>query len=112
MVCIFVVFFYIFSNLISPYLIEKSFDCFSDRQISEISYVFNCLIYLLIGNLVSSLVNSIFETETLMKLYLNVVWFNLIFIFIYKVKMDRKKKGGLPYIAVREKGFNELIPAE
>ena len=73
-------------------LIEKSFDCFSDRQISEISYVFNCLIYLLIGNLVSSLVNSIFETETLMKLYLNVVWFNLIFIFIYKVKMDRKKK--------------------
>ena len=105
-------FFYIFSNLISPYLIEKSFDCFSDRQISEISYVFNCLIYLLIGNLVSSLINSIFETETLMKLYLNVVWFNLIFIFIYKVKMDRKKKSGLPNIAVREKGFNELIPAE
>ena len=105
-------FFYIISNFISPYLIEKSFDCFSDRQLSEISYVFNCLIYLLIGNLVSSLVNSIFETETLMKLYLNIVWFNLIFILIYKVKMDRQKKGGLSYIVVSEKSFHELVPAK
>jgi hypothetical protein len=87
------IFFYGLTNLILPSLIQKSFDCFEDAQLSEISYAFNCLIYLLIGNLFSSILNRIFKskTESLIKMYLNIVWINFILIFFYKIKMDRKK---------------------
>ena len=88
------IFFYGFTNLILPSLIQKSFDCFEDTQISEISYAFNCLIYLLIGNLFSSILNKIFESKTkaLMIMYLNIVLVNFFLIFIYTIKMDKKNE--------------------
>ena len=39
---VFIIFFYGTTNLIIPSLIQKSFDCFDDKQVSEISYAFNC----------------------------------------------------------------------
>ena len=82
--------FYGLTNLILPLLIQKSFDCFEDRQLWEISYVFNCFIYLLIGNFLSSLFNYFLEDKFLMKFYLNVVWINFIFTLCYKINIGRK----------------------
>lgn len=84
------IFFYGLTNLILPSLIQKSFDCFEDKQLSEISYVFNCFIYLLIGNFLSSLFNYFLEAKFLVKFYLNVVWINIIFTLCYKINIDKK----------------------
>lgn len=89
---VFIIFFYGLTNLIIPSLIQKSFDCFDDKQVSEISYAFNCFFYLLIGNLFSSFLNIISETKILMIIYLNVVWVIFFLILIYKIKMDRKNE--------------------
>ena len=99
---IFLIGFYGFTNLMLPSLIQKSFDCFKDEQLSEISYAFNCIIYLLIGNLFSSFLNFISENKILMIIYLNVVWINFFLIFIYKIKMDRKN--------AKRASSNSLIP--
>jgi len=84
------IFFYGLANLILPSLIQKSFDCFEDKQLSEISYVFNCFIYLLIGNFLSSLFNYLLEAKFLVKFYLNVVWINFIFTLCYKINIGKK----------------------
>ena len=85
-------FFYVFANLIIPSLIQKSFDCFKDeKQLQEISYAFNCFIYLVIGNLISSFLNANIEsTNFLMKMYLLIAWVNLFFIIKY---IYAKKEG-------------------
>ena len=77
-----------FSNLIIPYMIKKSFDCFNNKQISEIYYVFNCIIYSL---------SDIYLFPKSMAFYLNVVWINFFLIIIYKSKseMNVKKKSNI-----------------
>ena len=85
--------FYVLANLIIPSLIQKSFDCFKDeQQLHEISYTFNCLIYLFIGNLISSILNTIFgyQTKFLMKMYLLIVWANFFLIYKYKSEMEKE----------------------
>lgn len=107
---ILIIIFYSLTNLIMPFLIQKSFDCFEDkqdeqdeqdkqdkkdkqdkqdkqdRQLNEISYAFNCFFYLLIGNLFSSGLNYFFQTKSndLMHMYLLIVWTNLLLIFFYE----------------------------
>jgi len=85
---ILMIFFRGFSNFIIPYLIQKSFDCFTNKQISEIYYVFNCIIY--------SLADIYFFPKS-MAFYLNVVLINCFLILIYKSKskMNGKKKNNI-----------------
>ena len=91
---ILIITFYSLANLIIPTLIQKSFDCFEEKQLQEISYTFNCFFYLLIGNLFSSGLNYLLQDNTndLMYIYLLIVWANLflIFIYIYKIKMKKE----------------------
>jgi hypothetical protein len=70
------------SHLIVPPIIQKSFDCFEDKQLAEIFYVINCVIYSCINIL--SFVRS-------MNFYLYIVLFNCCLIFIYKCRMDKKE---------------------
>lgn len=88
-----IIIFYFLANLIIPSLIQKSFDCFEDEQLHEISYAFNCFIYLSIGNLLPSFLNAkyIESINCLMKFYLLIVWANLFLIFIYICKKKGKK---------------------
>jgi len=85
--------FYVLANLIIPSLIQKSFDCFEDEQLHEISYAFNYFIYLVIGNLLPSILNLNIEcTNSLMKFYLLIVWANVFLILIYICKNKKEKK--------------------
>lgn len=88
---ILIITFYSLANLIIPTLIQKSFDCFEEKQLQEISYTFNCFFYLLIGNLFSSGLNYLLQDNTndLMYIYLLIVWANLFLIFIY-IKMKKE----------------------
>lgn len=84
--------FYVLANIIIPSLIQKSFDCFKDdEQLQEISYAFNCFIYLVFGNLLPSILNTKKEsTNYLMKIYLLIVWANLFLIVFYICKKEEK----------------------
>jgi len=86
-----IIIFYVLANIIIPSLIQKSFDCFQDEKLHEISYAFNCFFYLLIGNLLSFILNAIFqsETEALMKIYMLITWVNVFLIFNYNYLMKR-----------------------
>ena len=85
--------FYVLANIIIPSLIQKSFDCFKDEQLQEISYTFNCFIYLVFGNLLPSILNTKTEsTNYLMKIYLLIVWANLFLIFIYICTNEKEEK--------------------
>jgi len=74
------------SNLIVPSVIQKSFDCYEDKQLAEIFYVINCLIYSCIN------IFSFFPKK--MILYLNLVWINCILFLIYecRIKSNNKRK--------------------
>ena len=72
------------SNLIIPLLIQKSFDCFGkDKQLAEIFYIINCLIYS------CSDFFSFFES---IKIYFLGVWINVLLILIYIIYIYLMKK--------------------
>ena len=70
------------SHLIVPPIIQKSFDCFKDKQLAEIFYVINCVIYSCI---------NLFQFVDTMNFYLYIDLINCCLILIYKLIMDKKK---------------------
>jgi len=72
------------SNLIIPLLIQKSFDCFGkDKQLAEIFYIINCLIYS------CSDFFSFFES---IEIYFLGVLTNVLLILLYICLMKKKEE--------------------